>query len=193
MYEVITDWTCNSHTGLKTVMYFELGAGIAAVRTSLNTFYVGLVGSLAPQTSYAIQPTGRTMDPSTGTMTGIWTESTLKTGVGTATAQSWPDAAQALIRWRTGDIVDGRFVEGRTFIPGLAQNVMANGNLTAALVSDWTAKAQAFADAANGFSIWHRPHPSPPPATGNMGDGSLHNVVTGSVWPEVAVLRRRRL
>ena len=137
--------------------------------------------------------TGRQLQEEDGQILGIWSDGTARTGVGTAAPQTWSDATQALIRWRTASVVGRRFLQGRTYVPGLAQNVVLAGDLTTTLVTDWGAKAQAFAAANNGFVIWHRPTPKGPGIPGNNGDGRAESVVAGSVWKETAVLRRRRL
>jgi len=95
-----------------------------------------------------------------------------------------PDASQGLMRWSTGTIIDGRFVQGRTFIPGVSTSRVSQANLNAATQSAWNAAAVTLIAANVGLSVWHRPV---------GGAGGFSAVVDGgTAWSEFAVLRRRR-
>lgn len=194
MQEVITDWTVNSHSGLVSVMYFQDSAAIGTVRSSIQTMYLAIQGLLSNAVSWTIRTTGRSMNEQTGDLQGVWGEAAARTGAGTAVQATVADASQMLIRWKTGEIVNSRFVQGHTFIPGYTQTGIISGNLASSTVTTVNAAAQAFADAPNGFCIWARPFKG---VAGNPDKparlGSLHPVSIGQVWPEMAVLRRRRL
>lgn len=194
MFEVITDWTVNSHSGLVTVMYFNETSPIATVRSSINTLYTNVNGVLSNTAAWVIRPTGRQIQAEDGALLGIWTDATARSGAGVATAASVADATQVLLRWGTGAIVNSRFVRGRTFIPGYTSAGILAGNLASSSVTTFNNAATQFANDPNGFVIWSRPFAGTPGSPGEPARaGSSHQVVTGTVWPELAVLRRRRL
>jgi hypothetical protein len=104
-------------------------------------------------------------------------------GVNTATI---PRAAQGLIRWATDDIVAGRQIRGRTFLPGIpATQVTDTGLLSSAAITQYGGEANELLTAlAAVLVIWHRP-------VAGAG-GSEHAVTSASVWDNLAVLTSRR-
>jgi len=184
MDEIITDWTVPGGGSGLTLMYFQDPPTLAAKRSALATLWAAIDSYLATTVSWTIRTSGRILDEATGTLTGFWNENTAHTGTGGGSGQV-PNVAQALLQWRTGGIVRGRLVQGRTFVPGVAPSFVTNGNLAPAAITGMAAAAEAMADASVGFSVWSRP-------TGVGSDGSLHPVSSGSVWDELAALRKRR-
>lgn len=182
--EITTQWTLPSGGGHLTVMYFEAGIAVASQRTALQTFWTAIKNSLDSGASYVISTQGRELEDSTGTLVGSWTETSAKVGTGLNTGEPVADATQGLIQWRTASIIGGRFLRGRTFVPGLANTVEVNGNLQAATVTAFNTAANALIASAAGLVVWHRPI---------AGSGGSHDAVsTASTWTEFAVLRRRR-
>jgi hypothetical protein len=182
--EILTEWTLPSGSGHLTVMYFPTGPTIADQRTALHTFWTAVKAVQATGAVYNIQTVGRVLDDATGTLTGSWSEASVKNGAGGAGAASVPDAAQALVQWRCGTIVNGRFVRGRTFIPALGQAQTSNGNLAPGAKTVILNAAAALAASASGISVWHRPIAG--------SGGSIHAPGSVTVWDEFATLRRRR-
>jgi hypothetical protein len=88
------------------------------------------------------------------------------------------------MRWDTSIIINHRFLRGRTYIPGMSTGGMVNGNVSSSIVSAWTTAGQAMITAGKGFGVWHRP-------VLGVG-GEFHQATVATVWPELAVLRRRR-
>lgn len=194
MQEVITDWTVNSHSGLVSVMYFQDSSPIGTIRSSIQTLYTSIQGLLSNAVTWTIRTTGRSMDEATGNLQGVWGEAAARTGAGTAVQATVADTSQLLIRWKTGEIVNSRFVQGRTFIPGYTQTGIIAGNVASSTITTVNAAAQTFADAPNGFGIWARPFKQgETPPHPDARNGSLHPVSIGTCWTEMAVLRRRRL
>jgi hypothetical protein len=103
---------------------------------------------------------------------------------GTGTADPLPFATQGLIRWRTGSIVNGREVRGRTFIPAPTEAVAIDGRPSAAFVTAASAAIAAWTGGLVALEIWHRPN--------ELGAGSAWSVETGQLWNQFAVLRSRR-
>lgn len=185
MLEILTDWTTPSGGGKVSVMYFDTSTHPPeAQRDSLQAMWTAIADRLDNAVSWNIRTVGRLLDAASGTLTGEWSDPRAKIGTGTSIGQAMPDAAQGLIRWNTGDVVAGRFLKGRTFIPGIETNQVTDGNLSSACQADLLAAATAFITATPSFAVWHRPT--------NGAGGSVHPVATAGVWAELAVLRRRR-
>lgn len=182
--EIVTDWTTAAGGGMKTVMYFESGIAVALQRSALQTFWTTVKGFQATSTLYTIETAGREIDDATGALTGSWAEATAKVGAGSAGAVPFPDEVQGLVQWRTASIVNGRFLRGRTFLPGMGFQQTDSGNLLPATRVSLQTAANALIASAAGLVVWHRPI---------AGSGGSHDAVsTATIWQELAVLRRRR-
>jgi len=182
--EIEVQWTTSNGPGKVSVLYFNAAVAVATQRTHLHTWLTNMMGALDTGTSYIISTSGREWDTATGALTGAWSEATTKVGAGTVGGEPVPDAIQMLYRWRTGTIVNGRFLAGRTFIPGCARINDLDGNLDNALAAGLESAGQTFASSAATPVVWHRP------VSGS--GGSEAQFQTCSVWREFAVLRRRR-
>lgn len=182
--EIITEWTIERSSGGLSIMYFADEGGVAAQRTALANFWSALTSNLDQQTSWRIQTNGRILDEASGTLTGFWADPTNRAGNGSATGDPVSNSTQGLVRWLTDDVVNGRRVQGRTFVPGITKNAIVSGELSASVLTAMQTAASAYAD-ASGLVIWHRPDDS-------GSGGSVHSVTAASVWNEFAVLRGRR-
>ena len=182
--EIITEWSIERSSGGMSIMYFADEGGVAAQRAALADFWSALAGILDQQTSWRIQTTGRILDEASGTLTGLWSDPTNRAGNGNQTGEPVSNSTQALIRWVTDDVVNGRRIRGRTFIPGLTNKAITAGEVSASALNAMETAAAAYAD-ASGLVIWHRPDDS-------GSGGSVHSVTASSVWNEFAVLRGRR-
>jgi hypothetical protein len=182
--EIIVDWTTQNGSGKASVFYFIEGTPVADQRLSLSACLANIDGGLDNSTVWTIRTTGRELDTATGALTGAWTEATSRTGTGGVSGEPVPDAVQVLFQWHTGEIVNGRFLRGRTFIPGLAAANVVNGNLSAGIVTLFEGYGDTLIATADQLAVWHRP-------VAGAG-GSAEAVSDCTVWPELAVLRRRR-
>lgn len=182
--EILVNWTTLAGGGQVSVFHFDEVLPVASARADLGAFLNSIRGAFAASTSYTVATSGRDLDPSTGTLTGFWEAATPYTGSGSGGAQG-PDAAQVLVRWRTEDVVNGRRVQGRTFIPGVGLSALTGGNVTASTVTNVVTAGNALAAAADSqLYVWHRPV--------NGAGGSNHSVTSAGCWTEVAVQRGRR-
>jgi hypothetical protein len=182
--EIIVDWTTSAGSGFKSVLHFGSLTSVATQRTNIESWLDGLCGAIDTGTSYIVATSGREMDDATGTLTGVWNDATARTGAGTVAGECVADATQVLIRWSTGTIIGGRFLIGRTFIPGLSTAQLVNGNTSNILRSTWDGHTATFVAAANGFGVWHRPV--------SGAGGQMQGAASGVTQTELAVLRRRR-
>lgn len=183
--EVITTWATDAGGGFKSVMYFLASGGtINAQRQSVHTLWETVETELNTSTVYSQEQEGRIIEAETGTLQGLWTDGEAFGGFGTDAAEPVPDASQVLMRWNTNTVIGGRFLRGRTFVPGLGVDNVTNGNVSAGSITLFSGAMNTFVATGLGFCIWHRP---------TLGAGGGFAEVSGSsVWNELAVLRRRR-
>jgi hypothetical protein len=182
--EILVDWTTPSGSDHRSVFYFDVAAAVAAQRLALSTFLTAVKASLTTVTSYSIEQTGRELDDATGTLTGAWSTGLVYTGTGGSATQPVADATQLLFRWATTTIIGGRFLKGRTYVPGFYAGGLSGGNVLAAQVTGLSAAANTFAVDASHPQVWHRPIAG--------SGGQAVNMTGGSLWSELAVLRKRR-
>lgn len=182
--EILTTWRTDAGSQFKTVMFFSEAGVVADQRTALAAFWTAADAVCAGTTTWTIETAGRELDTASGALTGAWTETSVKTGAGGGAGDQSGDALQALVRWHTGAIVGGRFLQGRNFIPGLAATVIVDGNLSAAGITAVQTAANTFVGSGEPPVVWHRP------VSGS--GGALQAATSASVWAELAVLRRRR-
>lgn len=182
--EITVDWTTVSGGDKFTNLYFEDGILLSGVRAAIDAMFQSMASVFATTTSWNVRGEGRVLNTQTGTLLALWSEPTLQTGTGSDPTTAVADAAQALIRWRTSTIIGGRLVQGRTFLPGLSSNEIAEGNLGLGAQGTIQAAASAFAVDVPELVIWHRPK--------NGVGGATAPVTSAAVWSEWAVLRHRR-
>lgn len=182
--QILTDWTTASGAGKVTVMYFDGATSITTQRTALTTFWQAVDDALDDSVTWAIRNAGVVVDDGSGTLTGSWSSGSVVSGVGLGVTEPLPDATQTLIRWNTPNIVNGRFLRGRTYVPGLSSLNVDEGNVRAAAITLIGAAATALVGSGAGLRVWHRPIAG--------SGGASFSATSAAVWPEFAVLRRRR-
>jgi hypothetical protein len=183
--EIVTDWTTNAGSGFVTVTFWDHGFAVASQRSAWAAFLGSVDALLAGAASWTIRTDGRDLEDASGALLAAWSDSTPFTGSGGATGtSSGADAAQALVRWQTGVVVGGRFLQGRTFLPAVGSASIVSGNLTSASQTTIGNAAATLIGTGTGFGVWHRP------VLGAGGD--FVEASGGSAWSELAVLRRRR-
>lgn len=182
--EILVDWTTDSGTGKVSVFYFNEATSVASQRSALNTFLSGVDGSCANSISWSIRTAGVERNSTTGILESAWVDSTVYSGTGASATEPVPDASQALFRWQTDHVVNGRFLTGRTYIPGWSVANVTNGNITEANRAGVEAIGQALITAGVQLGVWHRPVLA--------AGGQFWSADVCDVWAEFAVLRRRR-
>jgi hypothetical protein len=126
------------------------------------------------------------IDEDTGNLVGVTSTSPVA-GVGALNTEMGPLVSQGLIRWRTGAVINGRNLRGRTFIPGLCVSSQDDGGVVSTTLTTINAAASALISSADSeLVIWHRP-----PTPGASG-GAAAPVVTGNMWNQYASMRSRR-
>lgn len=183
--EITVNWNTNAGGGFVSVFHFIEATSVSTQRSALATMLGSMDAYLQSSVSWSVAQEGRERDTATGALTGAWSDAPLLLGTGAiSTGAPVPDAAQVLIRWGTGNIVDGRFLQGRTFIPGLTNGQTSGGNVNGTVLTAWQTAINTYLAAAVQPAVWHRPK--------NGAGGALWAIESGTVWPEFAVLRRRR-
>lgn len=183
--EILVNWTLSGRTGPTSVLYFGETGTVADQRLALSV-YLGAVDAYQQSTTqWTIETEGRELNTATGALTGVWAHATAYTGAGAATTgSSVADATQALQRWHTGNIVGGRFLAGRTFLPGWSNGHESSGNISSTSQAGVLAAANTLLASGANLVVWHRPQ--------NGSGGQAFTASTASVWKEFAVLRNRR-
>lgn len=182
--EIITEWTTPSGSDFVTVMYFAGAEDQVTQRAALAAMWADYGTSLSDLWTWFIRNDMRLLNEATGALVGASTDSTAHTDTGDSANEALPEASQLLVRWQTGVIINGRFLQGRTFVPGFIVQASADGEVNPSFIGAYTTTAQDLIDADVGFGIWHRPSAG--------SGGSFHLATAASVWNEFAVLRGRR-
>lgn len=165
-------------------MHFADAATLAEIYSALDGFVTVVDSALGSDVSVAIDPEVLTLNTVTGALESgeSGTPPLAVAGLGGTTIV--PNAVQGLIRWRTTAVVGGRFLRGRTYIPGMSQTtVFASGVMNTNGSGPLNAGAAALI-ATGLFGVWHRPE-------GGAG-GVFAPATSSGVWREFAVQRRRR-
>lgn len=156
------------------------GEAQAAV-TEVLDFWDGVSAYMTSGTTIVVGGDVDLVDPATGQTTGVFSvgdESTASSGAGAEAP-----ALQGLVRWRTGDYVNGREIRGRLFVPWLSSEAYNSGVPSAAFLTQLFASADNLrvdASTAGGLMVYSQTH----------GQASL--VTSVSTWNQFAVMRSRR-
>ena len=149
--------------------------------TAVGAFWGALGNAMSSACSWSVEREVASIDAVTGDVLDLVDSGVTLAGHGTLTGQPLPPANQALIRWKCSSIVAGRRLQGRTFVPGMTENLSDDGTPNADLVTALeTAAAYLLDVTTSGFAVYSHTH-------------HVAAVVTSfSVYPRYAVLRSRR-
>lgn len=186
LHRLVLEWSGVGVTGRAvTVLHYDgteqPAPPVAAVLAALNASK-----ALFPENMKITVPgAGETIDDNTGSLLGVWSSAGGGTVTGTA-AGATVLGVGACITWRTGTIVRGRRLRGRTFLVPLGAFVWEpNGTFSASALTQIQTLANAL-QATGGLAVWSRP-------TGELaGDGDSGAVLSNSVRDVPAVLTSRR-
>jgi hypothetical protein len=145
---------------------------------------------------------GDQIDESTGKITGAWSGTAPSPSTSLATSANFAGGAGAQVQWLSSLIVNGRRVQGKTFlVPMIPLAFDTQGSLNTTTQSRIQAAATALIVALAGeLKVWSRPFvpdPATNPPVGSPGHktpraGSNAQVISSRV-PDIAVsLRSRR-
>lgn len=169
-----------------------------AMFTRVDAFFTGILSLLPPAAKVQVQGDMPLIDPLDGKMEGVISRAAGSLRSGTGAAGGYSAASGAVVTWRTGVVVAGRRLRGRTFlVPTVNVAYGLDGTLQPSVQTTInTAAAGIFADHATIRSlVWARPAKERvkkdgtvvPARTGDVGE-----ITSASVPSAVAVLRSRR-
>lgn len=128
-----------------------------------------------------VQPDVRIVNTGTGVLEGVDVV-TGATVPGVSTSEQLPRMTMALVQWRTAQVVNGRFLRGRTFLPGFNEGATdANGNIDPAVAAGVATEANDYVTAlGTDACVWSRTH------------GVAASIDLATVWSEWAFMASRR-
>jgi hypothetical protein len=182
IWRVRTDLVSTAGNPLLSTMYFpgESIFSAADARGAVGTFWGALGDAMSETCTWTVEPEVASIDAASGDLLELVSDSVTWSGAGTLTGQPLPPANQALVRWRTASVVAGRQIHGRTFIPGMTENLNDDGTPNSGLVDLLNTAAALLIDGDNSLCVWSRAHLTAAVATSGTG------------WNQYAVLRSRR-
>ena len=177
-----------------TQMYFRPGTGggsnadAADVVARVRAFWAALPSIFATSQQFAVQQTAEAIEDTSGTLTGAFPGGTPAVVTGSGSASLNAIASMVVLRQRTNLIVNGRFLQGRTYIGPVqpaVENALGGVGTTYQTLIASAATSNLLTGATASFPvIWHRPV--------NHAGGTSGPVTSYNVWSSFGVLRSRR-
>jgi len=195
LYRVVTVFTGAQGSPWMNVMHFsaDLSGTAQQAASAVATFWGACDALMDNSVSWVQDPTVVEVNEGTGVPEAFHTVTT-GSGTGAVSDISLPYANQALIRTFSDQVVNGRQVRGRVFVPGITRNNLAEGTLNGTAIAAFDAAAAALiADANCNWQIWARPVDAEH-ATEHSPEraGTGNDILSASTSSQFAVLRRRR-
>lgn len=164
-----------------TNLYFGTALGTAAqAHAAVTAFWTSMRDFISSSLTMRVEGEIAIIDSDTGEQTGS-ASVTGTTVTGAQATNNLPPATQGLIRWRTGNFVGGRRLQGRTFIPGVTVALSSNGEPSGDYIAKMQDSANALIAAASvDLLIFSKTKFVAQP------------VLSASPWSRFAVLRSRR-
>lgn len=148
----------------------------------VDTFLSGFSTSLASALIATGDPEVQLINDADGSLLGSEAVTPLSVTC-SGGADILPRFTQGVIQWKTGVVVNGRLLRGRTYIPGFVEvSNVAGGVPLSTLVTSASALAQALSDEPSPphLVVWSRTH------------GVSSPVLSGAMWNQWGTLRSRR-
>jgi len=167
--------------GLST-MYFDGTGGLTAANAAVavHTFWQTLQNHISNNLALQVDPLVYDINEATGHPVGV-TSVSVAAVPGNASTDEAPWSAQGLIEWHTGNFLNGREIQGKTFIPGVTIGDNVVGAPGSGYVTALTAAGAALvADVNTSFQVYSRRNSAGIQVTAAAG------------WNKWAVLRSRR-
>lgn len=158
-------------------------SNIPAARALIADFYDDIKAQLANTLTVRVQEEVEEFNVQTGGLVQVHVDPVVQQVTGTSSQGALPQASQGLVRWGTGEVVNGRRLNGKTYIAGLTNSAKTDGRVDGSVRT-------LLQNAANGLMDALQPTMSM--VTWSRKNGVIHLVNSASVWSEFAVLRSRR-
>src|SRR4029450_2169984 len=164
-------------------------AQMSAQAGAVRTFFSAITLCLPTPVSININSTSQVIDPITGDMSAEVPFTPTPASVAGAGGSTFAAPVGACVIWRTGAVVAGRALKGKTFLVPLASSAFdSDGTLLGSRLAEIRAAATDLANfsgaGASVLGVWHRP------AAGG-GGGSVADVTVATVSDRAAILRSR--
>jgi hypothetical protein len=180
MERIVVTWTGLSGLPGVSVFYGDLAGSANA---DIKTFFTAIAGLCPLGLTWTIPGNGDLIEDTTGALSGTWVNGAGGGSVAASGAAQHASGVGAYINWRTGAVVSGRRLMGRTFIAPLMNSAYdSSGNIVTGNLTTLQTAASALVTAGSTL-IWHRP---------GAGAGSSHQPVSATVPDQVTSLRTRR-
>jgi len=181
LYRVRTVLTGYPGAPYLNTMWFNTfgGATAQAAVTAVGAFWTAMDANMGTPVSWVTEPDVATISEITGGITAV-TQTTASSGTGNGGTGVVPNAAQGLIRLRTGVVVGARELRGRIFVPALVASPVS-GDVPSTIVAAMNVNvANLIADLNSELVVYSRAH------------AGFASVVAATAWTEFASLRSRR-
>nr|CRY97480.1 hypothetical protein [uncultured prokaryote] len=142
-----------------TNLYFAglLQSDVDAANVPVRTFITGIRSAIHDSLTVSIDPDVPVIDPGTGDIVDYLNAAQDPIDQPTADGDMLPPGNQALITWRTGTVIGGRRILGRTFLPGFTEPDSTNGKPVQTLVDQLGGAARGLVDSESAqLVIWSR-------------------------------------
>nr|CRY96233.1 hypothetical protein [uncultured prokaryote] len=182
--EVLIDWLIPGGQPGVSVLYYTDSTPANTSRTALGSALTAMKTLFVSGVQASIRTEGRVIDEVTGGLTGAWADPNPISVAGTGPGNPVPNASMVLLQAKTGQVVKGRFLQGRTYLPGLPVTATSGGEVATSPANTITSAFNGSYLTTSGAVIWSRPGPK--------GPGTFKLISSYTVWRELAVLRHRR-
>jgi hypothetical protein len=174
----------------------------ATLLPQLRTFFQVCHDYLPTDVYIDIEPSGDTIESTTGALTGSWAGSAVAQVHGNDSA-AYSGVSGGLVQWASSTVLSGRRLRGRTYlVPFGGGQYDVSGQIASSQRGSIAAAAQALATAASGnMKIYQRPRSAHASWTDRRGvvhpavsarSGGFGSVDTGSMRAVVTELKTRR-
>lgn len=173
-------WNGLGHSPKYSILNFDVPESIEAAAGHFGNFLEAINFLFVNTMTWEFESEYRTLDETTGAPIGIHHLAEPPSGGPGIGSAQLADATQVLLQWNTGAVVAGRQLKGRTYLPGIAQSEIQNGNVRPQSVTAVQTAINGYLTQYQELGVWSRRH------------GIMQPVTSGSIWNEFAVQRRRR-
>lgn len=185
MFEFVAQWN-GSRIGTGFSVFHLLGSeftgSAAAVSTAIRTWFQGMQSTIPDDVTISFPSEVQEKDQATGALLDIVAITPAATVTGSFSS-SYPANSGTVTKWSTGLVVNGRRLNGRTFLVPRAGCFTVNGNVDGTVITaDATRNATlitALTTAGNPLGVWSR--------TG----GTIREVTSGATLVRPSTLRSR--
>ena len=172
--------------GINQLFFSNDAVDAQACADAAQDFWDVMAFGIHNSCTYQVSSTVLDINQVTGELVGAVPVTTLAAAAGGASSDREPPVLQGLLRLNTGQVVNGRVLKGRLFIPAVPDSfVNSDGSVSGSYGSGMTAAAIGLIDDATAsWNIWHRPIAG--------SGGTMRTVQSASVSGKFSVLRSRR-